>query len=934
MAEEQGMSTLKAWRQVVTPHEDIRKGRFDASVFAADLGEVIAGRGAVDYRDPAAFVGKTYFTKGLTDLLTGVMRRVAGHKDGEAVVQMQTPFGGGKTHTLLAIYHLLNDPAKVANLAPLKKLIADAGLKTIPNARVACVVGTAMNVAGDRTMWGEIAHQLGGDALYKMVEKEDTAKTAPGSNLLGEVLEKVGPCVILMDEILVYLVNAEKIRVGDWSLRGSTLSFLQQLTIAVANCPHAVMVATLTSQASEWLDTEGAERAHQSLEKVIGRVEKVKLPVEGTEIFEVIRRRLFEDLGDRAEHQRTVEAYCAKYRALGDDVSQTVREPAYRQNMLAAYPFHPELLTTLYERWGSIPEFQRTRGVLRLLAYVVSDLYNRKDNEPLIQSCGVNLGTSEIRGELVKYAGSAFHSVVDSDIAGPDAKSPEIDRSLGSEYAKESVAEKLAKAIFMYSFGGGQQKGATTPQLRLAVLNPEMNPPFIADALERMAKRLWFLYGDGGLYRFESKQNLNRTILDREEMVRSDQERVREYAKSKLNDMIGEVHFRVFRYPHESRDVADDAKLSLVVLDLRQTATETGLLKETEKFVGDIVKQHGQSFRKQANALIFIAPDEERSPEITEAATRLLALQGIDEDKTTKKRLTPEQLSDLAGRLKNAEAALPSKLAQAYRHVIVATDKKVLRAFDMGVQTYDGRTTVSDRVYTTLKDNDQLLERVDPALLVGKRWSLWPDDQPMVSAKTLAGYFTQLTHLPMLSGAGVLRETVARGVERGLFAYAFGDGEARRFDAIRFKESLRAEECELIDTAWLLRPALAEELLPKPEPVVAGAATPAGGSPPAPAGGEQLGGVGTEPLPPSGPPKIVAGERRLDLVRIKMRVPWEHWGDIYNEVIEPLAKEGAEIVVDVNIVAKAEGAIRENTVEFGIKESLSQRGIEAQVETR
>jgi hypothetical protein len=204
----------------------------------------------------------------------------------------------------------------------------------------------------------------------------------------------------------------------------------------------------------------------------------------------------------------------------------------------------------------------------------------------------------------------------------------------------------------------------------------------------------------------------------------------------------------------------------------------------------------------------------------------------------------------------------------------------------------------------------------------------------MVSAKTLAGYFTQLTHLPMLSGAGVLRETVARGVERGLFAYAFGDGEARRFDAIRFKESLRAEECELIDTAWLLRPALAEELLPKPEPVVAGAATPAGGSPPAPAGGEQLGGVGTEPLPPSGPPKIVAGERRLDLVRIKMRVPWEHWGDIYNEVIEPLAKEGAEIVVDVNIVAKAEGAIRENTVEFGIKESLSQRGIEAQVETR
>jgi hypothetical protein len=572
-----------------------------------------------------------------------------------------------------------------------------------------------------------------------------------------------------------------------------------------------------------------------------------------------------------------------------------------------------------------MPDFQRTRGVLRLLAYVVSDLFNRKDNESLIQSCDVNLGVSEIRGELVKYAGSAFHSVVDSDIAGPDAKSPEIDRSLGSEYAKESVAEKLAKAIFMYSFGGGQQKGATVPQLRLAVLNPEMNPPFVTDALDRMSKKLWFLYGDGGLYRFESKQNLNRTILDREEMVRSDHDRVRDYAKGKLNDMVGEAHFRVFRYPQESRDVADDPRLSLVVLDLHQTAAEAGLPKETEKFVGEIVKQHGQGFRKHANTLIFIAPDEERSAEITEAATRLLALQGIDEDKTTKKRLTPGQLSDLARRLKNAEAALPSKLAQAYRHVIVATDKKALKPMDMGVQTYDGRTTISDRMYTTLKDNDQLLERLDAAELVGKRLSIWPDDDQMVNTKALAGYFTQLTHLPMLSGPGVLRETIVRGVERGLFAYALGDGETQEFDTIRFKEPVPAEDCESSESAWLLRPALAEELLPKPEPADKEVTPTATGDDDQP---------DTDTLPPPGPPKIVEGERRLDLVRVKMRVPWEYWTDIYNEVIEPLAKEGAEILVDVNIVAKAEGAIRENTVEFGIKESLSQRGIDAQVDTR
>ena len=198
----------------------------------------------------------------------------------------------------------------------------------------------------------------------------------------------------------------------------------------------------------------------------------------------------------------------------------------------------------------------------------------------------------------------------------------------------------------------------------------------------------------------------------------------------------------------------------------------------------------------------------------------------------------------------------------------------------------------------------------------------------MVNAKTLAGYFTQLTHLPMLSGSDVLRETIARGVERRLFAYALGEGEAQQFDTIRFKESVQAQDCELNESAWLLRPALAQELLPEPEPVETGAV------PRVTEGGEQPGGEPIETLPPAGPPKIVDGERRLDYVRVTMHVPWEHWGDIYNEVIEPLANEGADIVVDVNLVAKSDGAIRENVVELGIRESLSQRGIDADIDTR
>ncbi|MFW6106809.1 MAG: DUF499 domain-containing protein, partial [bacterium] len=208
------MSTMKPWRQVVTPHDDIRQGRFDASVFAANLGHVIAGRGAVDYRDAQTFFSKTYMTEGLSHLLRDMLQRVAGKAKPEAVIQLQTPFGGGKTHTLLSMYHLLNSPQESARVDCVKAILQGAGLKEVPKASVAALVGNALNVHEDRTLWGEMAYQLGGDKLYQMLVRDDQAKTAPGTKRLGEVLDAAGPCVILIDETLAYLLNASGVKMG------------------------------------------------------------------------------------------------------------------------------------------------------------------------------------------------------------------------------------------------------------------------------------------------------------------------------------------------------------------------------------------------------------------------------------------------------------------------------------------------------------------------------------------------------------------------------------------------------------------------------------------------------------------------------------------------------------------------------------------------
>jgi hypothetical protein len=936
------MITLKPWRQVVTPHADIRQGKSDASVFAADLGEVLAGRGAVDYRDARTFFSKTYLTQGLTQLLIDVLRRLSGAGRSEPVIQLQTAFGGGKTHTLLTLYHLLKKPNEVGKLPEIQAIVGSAGLTHIPTANVACLVGTALDATSARTFWGEMAYQLDSGRqgnLYSLIAKNDERKIAPGTDLLGRLLEASGPTLIMLDEILVYLVKAGGVQVGDATLRGNTLTFLQELSIAVANCPHACMIATLTSQISEYMD-ENAERAYESLEKVLGRIEKVRQTVEGAEMYEVIRRRLFEDLGDETDHRAAAEAYWDMYRTLGEDVPSACREPAYRDEMMRAYPFHPELIAVLYERWGTIPEFQRTRGVLRLLADVISDLYRAKNNDPLIQSGSINLSAAPVRGELIKHtgSGSVFHSVIDSDIAGRNAKAPEIDRQLGSEYAKESVSEKLAQAIFMYSFSGGQQRGATLPQLRCAVLNPEMAPPFVSDALDRMTRRLWYLYQDAGLYRFESRPNLNRILVDREEMIRSEPDKVRDFAKTILNDLIGDATFRVYRYPEEDRDVADEPRLSLVVLDLHQGAAEDELPTATEQFVTGVLKQHGKGFRKHANMLIFLAPDQARTSEITDAARRLLALRNIDEDKTTKRQLTDEQLKDLAGRLREAETRLPAALMTAYRLVLVPAKNKTLRCFDLGIAGYTGKTTLSSRVSEKLLDEQQLLDQLDPGILIGERFGLWPDDQEVIHVRTLADYFTQLTHLPRLNNAQVLPECLAKGVQRGLFAYALGDGEKQTFDTICFNDkSITANGCEVIETAWLVRPALAKTFLPESE-VNRGVGT--GGSDPEQgktgpassdsADGREQGNWGGQ----GGGVVIVDGERRLNQVRIDMRqLPWDSWLDIYNEVIQPLANEGAEVSCQVVILAKGEAAIRETTVELVIKESLSQRDIEADIQT-
>lgn len=370
------MAALKPWFAVATPHEDIREGRLSEAVFAANLWTVLQGSAPDVYLDPVAFFSKTYLTEGLTTVLRKVARALSGTADaGDRILSLQTAFGGGKTHALVALWHLARHTDHIRRSAACAELHHVLG-EQVPQQVKAVAVFTNQTCDATqgrhtpegvhtRTMWGELALQLGGVTLYRTIEANDRGRTVP-QGLFVDILRQASPCLILLDELADYCVGASAIEVGGTTLADQTISFIQQLTEAVQQVPGVAVVATLPASHLEVASSEKGQEILSRLERRFGRMSADIRPVADAEIYEVVRRRLFESLDDAAEHARVADAYTKMYQQHRNEVPAEVTRGTYQERMLAAYPFHPTLIDGLYLRWGSHSEFQRTRGVLRL----------------------------------------------------------------------------------------------------------------------------------------------------------------------------------------------------------------------------------------------------------------------------------------------------------------------------------------------------------------------------------------------------------------------------------------------------------------------------------------------------------------------------------------------------------------------------------------
>ena len=529
--------TLKPWRLIATPHDDVARGHYQQAEFAADLWQVYLGEGSEEYRDPVEFFRRTYLTESLKDILHGGIRRITG-KGGDPVIQLQTNFGGGKTHSMLALYHLFSG-IQFSKLEGIDTILHGLEISShLQDVNRVVLVGNKISPGNPdtkndgtvvRTLWGELAWQLGGVDAYQLIAEDDKLATNPGDRL-RHLLTKYGPCLILIDEWVAYarqLHDKSDLPAGSFETQ---FTFAQALTEATKGVSNSLLVVSLPAsdisnpsyQQADDLEV-GGQRGREALDRlcnVVGRVESPWRPASADEGFEIVRRRLFKPLTD-PDHFKSrdivAREFTELYRRESQDFPNECRESNYEKRIRDAYPIHPEIFDRLYTDWSTLVRFQRTRGVLRLMAAVIHNLWESGDQSPLILPASIAIDEHQIFSELTRYLPDNWKPIIDTDIDGLQALPLKIDAEV-SNLGKYSACRRVARTIYLGSAPNVRlQRGIEDRRIKLGCALPGEPQAIFGDALRRLAGSSTYLYQDGHKYWYDTKPTVGKIAADRAE---------------------------------------------------------------------------------------------------------------------------------------------------------------------------------------------------------------------------------------------------------------------------------------------------------------------------------------------------------------------------------------------------------------------------------
>ena len=845
--------TLKPWREVVTPHADVASGRYQQAEFAADLWQVHLGEGSDEYLKPVEFFRRTFLTESLKRLLVGGVQRLAG-KGGDPVIQLQTNFGGGKTHSMLALYHLFSG-AKPSDLAGVDAVLAEAGVKTLSKTKRVVLVGNKISPGNPvtkadgtvvRTLWGEMAYQLGGKKAFARIAKDDEKATSPG-DVIRALFVEYGPCLVLVDEWVAYarqLHDQCDLPAGSFETMFTFAQALTESAKLAKNCLLVVSLPASDTAGSPHTQTDDVEvggiRGREALDRlrnVVGRVESSWRPATAEEGFEIVRRRLFEPLaGAEAFTQRdvTARAFSDLYHAQAAEFPHECRGGDYEKRLQAAYPIHPEIFDRLYNDWSTLVKFQRTRGVLRLMAAVIHSLWEKGDRNPLILPSTIPIDDGRVQSELTRYLSDNWAPIIEKDVDGPGSLPLKIDGEVPN-LGKLHATRRVARTIYLGSAptATAAHRGLEDRRVKLGCVMPGESAAVFGDALRRLAAAATYLYQDGPRAWYATQPTVTKLAEDRAEQLKRDPDKVANELDARLRaDLRKTGDFaRIHPLPRTGADVPDDLDTRLVVLPADH-AYGKDQVSAAEKAAKAILESRGNTPRLFRNTLVFLAADRVRLQDLDEALRKYLAWSSILTEKQTL-NLDAHQVRQAETQQQAADGTVNARLPETYQWVLVPEQQSPQAAVTWAAVRLTGTEALAVRASKKLRSDELLVMGLGSTILRKHldEVPLWRVDH--VPIRQLVDDFARYLYLPRLASPEVLMEAIRDGVtlltwQSDTFAYAESHDEvAGRYRGLRGGQvvTLTAE-----NTGLLVKPDLARKQIEAETKPAAPGGEPGGGA--------------------------------------------------------------------------------------------------------
>lgn len=920
--------SMKPWREIAQPHKDVLEGTLKQSEFAADISQVAAGTAPPDYQDAERFFSRTFITEGMRLLLISVAQRLSG-KGGDPVIQLQTAFGGGKTHTMLAVYHLASRKVGTDKLEGIPPVLDEAGIHDLPKAHVAVIDGINFSPSQPRkyakttvnTLWGELGWQLLGQEGFALVADCDRDGTSPGKAVLIDLLKKAAPCVILIDELVAFIRQLD----GGKGVAGSfdtNLSFIQALTEALKAVPSAMMLASLPESEAEVGGPAGA-KALVALEKYFGRVESVWKPVAAEEAFEIVRRRLFQSVGDPGEREKVCKAFAELYRTHDGKFPAETLEGGYLDRLVNSYPIHPEIFDRLYEDWSTLDKFQRTRGVLQYMAIIIHKLWNSDNRDALIMPGSLPMFDVDVRNKSIHYLPQGWEPVLEKEVDGPRSVTAELDGHFPL-FGGFQAARRTARTIFLGSAPAASTqkiRGVEVERILLGSVQPGQNVGVFEDVLKRLRDKMHYLYADQDRFWLDTKPNLRREMESRKQNVSIDE--VLATAKAGVTRLFGRSSsFSGVHVFTPSADIPDDigSGQRLVVLP-PQKGYSAGASDTAKAAAEEILRNRGDQPRQRQNRLVFLAADADVWDRMKDQIRTALAWKSIVDDVDNgRMNLDLYQVKQAKSNRDGADQAAIQLVKETFKWLLcpceeMAQGKPKLVWEALAVST--SAPNPMQEIIGQLKEEDWLVSEWAPIHLHGllNKW-YFKDQVQEVSAQKVWQDCCNYLYMPRVASEDVFISAINRAVEtEDYFGYASGK-ENDTFLGFAFGNHALV----YLDGSSVLIKKERAAAYKQEQATKATAATPATTPAQPPPGGAAPahGTVPATPATPAAPKTRFYGTVSLDPVKAKL-----DFATIMDEVVQTFtSRPDAQVQISFEIQAEGRNGFNE-ALQRAIKENCN-----------